>query len=83
MQKSGKSVRMKTLENFGIDTQNDRGDMLVGFAERNNLKIMNTFFDHKVSKKWMWKRQNGKTKNEIDFILTYKLNSVKNVAVFN
>ena len=39
------------LPNFGIDTQNDRGDMLVGFAERNNLKIINTFFDCKASKK--------------------------------
>ena len=46
-----KSVGMKMLPNFGIDTQNDRGDMLVGFAERNNLKIINTFFDCKASKK--------------------------------
>ena len=32
---------MTALGNFGIDTQNDRGDMLVGFAERNNLKVTN------------------------------------------
>ena len=46
-----KSVGMTALRNFGIDTQNDRGDMLIGFAERNYLKIMNTFFDHKPNKK--------------------------------
>ena len=57
--------------------------MLVGFAERNNLKIMNTFFDHKVSKKWTWKSPNSETKNEIDFILTDKLNTVRNVAALN
>ena len=34
MYKLGKSVRMTTLGNFGIDTQNDRGDMLIRFAER-------------------------------------------------
>ena len=47
-----KNVGMTALGNFGIDTQNDRVDMLVRFAERNNSKIMNTFFDCKVSKKW-------------------------------
>ena len=41
---------MTSLGNFALETGNDRGDMLVRFAERNNLKIMNTFFDHKASK---------------------------------
>ena len=42
---------------------------------------MNTFFDRKGSKKCTWKSPNGETKNEIRFILTNKLNTVKNVAV--
>ena len=37
-----KECRMTALKNFGIDTQNDRGDMCVRFEERNNSKIMNT-----------------------------------------
>ena len=37
---------------------------------------MNIFFDHKASK-------NDENKNEIDFILTNKLNTVKNVATLN
>ena len=43
---------MTAIEHFGIDTRNDRADMFVGFLERNNLKIMNTFLYHKASKKW-------------------------------
>ena len=38
--------------------------MLVGFADKNNSKIINIIFDRKVSKMWTW-----------------KLNTVKNVAV--
>ena len=54
MQRSGKSLGMTTLGNFGIDTQNDKGDMLVWFTEMNSLKTMNTCFDHKASKNWSW-----------------------------
>ena len=53
--------------------------MPVGFAEKNNLKIINTFFNRKASKKW--KSLNGEIKNEINFILTNRLNTVRNVAV--
>ena len=42
---------MTVKRNFGIDTRNDSGDMLIRFAERNNLMIINTFFYHKASKK--------------------------------
>ena len=38
--------------------------MLVGFADKNNLKMINTFFDCKASKKWTWKSLNGEIKNE-------------------
>ena len=42
---------------------------------------MSTFFDRKASKNWTWKSSNSETKSEIDFILTHKLNTVKNVIV--
>ena len=31
-------VVLTALEIFGIDTQNDRGDMLIGFAEKKLMK---------------------------------------------
>ena len=77
-----KNVGMTALGNFGIDTWSDSSDMLVGFAEGNHLNIMNTFFDPKTNKKWTWKSPNGETKIEIDFILTNKLNTVKECGRF-
>ena len=37
--------------------------MIVGFAERNNLKIMNTFFYHKASRELTWNSSNDDIKN--------------------
>ena len=51
MERLKKNVGMTVIENFVIDTRNDRGDMLVGLKERRNQKNMNTFFYHKTSKK--------------------------------
>ena len=71
------------MGNFGIGSRNNRGDMLVEFAERNNLKIMNTFFNKKENRKWTWRSPNGETKNEIDFILSEKASIIKDVTVLN
>ena len=57
-----RSVGIAALRYFGVDSQNDKGDILIGFSERDNLKIMNTFFDCKASKKWTWKSLNSETK---------------------
>ena len=65
------------------DTENYTYDMLVGFAERNNSRIMNAFFDRKTNKKWTWEIPNGETKEDIYSILTNELNTVKNVAILN
>ena len=51
--------------------------------EGNYLKMIDTFFYCKASKKWTWKISKGETKHEIYFILTNKLKTVKNVAVLN
>ena len=42
--------RVTVLRNFGMNTQNNKGDMLESFAERNNSKKINTFFDRKANK---------------------------------
>ena len=68
---------------FGVGERNDRGELLVSFAEKHNLKVMNTFFQKRKGRKWTWKSPNGATKNEIDFILGDKNNSIKNVTVIN
>ena len=68
---------------FGVGERNERGEVLVSFAEKYNLRIMNTFFQKRKGRKWTWKSPNGATKNEIDFIIADKNNSVNNVTVIN
>lgn len=41
---------------------------------------MNTFFKKKDGQKWTWISPDRETKNEIDFILTDKYNTVKDVT---
>ena len=71
----------RSIGNFGIGSRNSRGDTLVGFAERNNLRFMNTFFCKRRNRKWTWKSPDGKTKNEIDFILSDNPGIVQDVEV--
>ncbi|MEE4247402.1 MAG: reverse transcriptase domain-containing protein [Kangiellaceae bacterium] len=66
--------------NFGLGVRNERGTRLVQFATAQNLRIDNTHFKKKKSRKWTWRSPNGETKNEIDYILSNK-NIVLNVDV--
>ena len=79
--KVGKKVAGETsVGNHGIGTRNERGQRLVEFAESRSLRIMNTFFQKRTGRKWTWKSGSG-IKNEIDFILTNRRVTVKNVGV--
>ena len=66
---------------FGI--RNERGDKLIQFAQGQRLKIMNTFFRKTPSSRWTWRAPNGRTKNEIDFILADKREGIRDVQVIN
>ena len=39
---------------FGLGTRNSRGNSLINFAERHQLKIMNTFFRKSPNRRWTW-----------------------------
>lgn len=52
----------EVVGNLGIGTCNSAGDALVGFAEKNNLKLMNAFFRKRTSRKWTWKGPDEMTK---------------------
>ena len=67
--------------NFG--SHNERGERLANFCCSNNLYLTNTFF----KKRWLftWNHPNGKSKGQIDFILTrnrFSLN-VTNASVLS
>ena len=73
--KVGRKIAGKScMGKFGIGERNDR--ILVNFAERYDFRIMNTFFQKRDGRKWTWRSPNGAIKNEIDFIIGDKNNSI-------
>ena len=55
---------------FGIGHQNERGQILLEFAEKHQLVIANTLYPHKDSRTTTWHSPDGKTHTQIDYILT-------------
>ena len=68
---------------FGLGQRNERGDTLVEWATSKNFKIMNTQFQKKTGRRWTWRRPDGHTRNEIDYIMTDKPSMVTDVTVIN
>ena len=68
---------------YGLGNRNQRGDMLVEFAERHSLKIVNTLFKKRPSRRWTWISPNSETKNEIDYILTDKPRIFTDLSIVN
>jgi hypothetical protein len=67
----------------GYGSRNERSDRLIRFARSNELFITNSIFKKRKNRKWTWRSPDGKTTNEIDFILVPKkqYSSVINVNV--
>ncbi|XP_013408096.1 craniofacial development protein 2-like isoform X1 [Lingula anatina] len=68
---------------FGSGERNERGDLLIEWATANNLKIMNTVYKKKISRRWTWQSPDGCTRNEIDYIMTNRPNIFTDVKVLN
>ena len=60
-----------------VGQANERGELLAEFCTRNNLVITNTKFSKR--KLHTWTSPDGKTKNQIDFILTRKPSARQNI----
>lgn len=65
----------------GYGSRNKRGDKVVQFAQEHRLKIANSFFRKPQHMKWTWHSPDGKTKNEIDYILCDRLQDIKDIQV--
>jgi hypothetical protein len=51
----------KNIGTFGEQTVNKTGMRLVDFVVYNNIRIMNTFFNHKNIHKYTWSARNFKS----------------------
>ncbi|XP_071511057.1 craniofacial development protein 2-like [Diadema antillarum] len=58
-----------TVEKFAHGMTNDRGERLLEFCKLNNLTVANTLGDHKNSRRITWTSPDGRTRNQIDYIL--------------
>ena len=63
--------------------RNERGDTLIEWTTSKDYKIMNTLFQKKIERRWTWRSPDGKTKNEIDYIMTDKPNMITDIRVIN
>ena len=68
---------------FGLGQRNERGDTLIEWTASKDYKIMNRLFQKKIERRWTWRSPDGKTKNEIDYIMTDKPNIITDVRVIN
>ncbi len=59
------------------------GEEMIEFANRENLKIANTFYNKKSKRKWNWISPDQKTKNEIAHILTNDLGIIRDVSTLS
>ncbi|CAG4966203.1 unnamed protein product [Colias eurytheme] len=65
----------------GFGDRNQRGHMLVNFLEKEGLYLMNSFFKKQPQRKWTWQSPDGRTRNEIDFIISDKKRIFRDVSV--
>ena len=59
-----------TAGRFGLGETNHRGYRLLEFAEKHKLVLSNTLHPQKESRKATWHSPDGKSHNQIDYILT-------------
>ena len=54
---------------FGLGVQNEAGQRLIEFCQKNALVIANTFFQQHKTRLYSWTSPDGQPRNQIDYIL--------------
>ncbi|XP_056641504.1 craniofacial development protein 2-like [Diorhabda sublineata] len=65
----GNTVILGIMHSFNEEAVNDNGDILIDVCALNELRINNTYFDHKEQQKYTFANTRGK-KSTIDYIIT-------------
>ena len=81
--KVGEKRENKVVGPYGMGERNDNGELLIGFCKEEDLVLANTWFERRYKNRHTWESPDGKSKNQIDFILVSQRyrNSVKNAKV--
>ena len=75
----------ETVGKFGLGRRNERGERLLQFCAINNVVITNAIFKHKPQIRVTWTSLDGRTKNQIDYIIIQQSqkSKIKNCRVVN
>ena len=57
---------------YCLGRRNDAGEDMANFCVANNLRIMNTSFQHHPRRLFTWTHPNGRSKQQIDYVLVSK-----------
>ncbi|CAB3252101.1 unnamed protein product [Arctia plantaginis] len=66
---------------YGSGKRSKNGEMLVEFLLEKNLTLLNSMFRKKPKNKWTWISPDGKTRNEIDYIITNKVRCFSDTGI--
>ena len=78
--KVGSQCVRNTTGKFGLGERNENGERLIEFCKKLEMNITNTFFEQKEGSRHTWISPDGKTRNQIDYVLVNNRfrNSIKN-----
>ena len=57
---------------YGLGKRNENGQHIIDYCRRHNLMIANTWFQTRMNARHTWTAPDGKTKNQIDYIMIDK-----------
>ena len=63
--------QLPTVGQYGLGERNAAGDSLYSFCAGNSLSITNTMFKQPKRRLYTWQSPNGKTRNQIDYIMVH------------
>ncbi|KAJ8704650.1 hypothetical protein PYW07_011838 [Mythimna separata] len=66
---------------YGRGKRSKNGEKLVELLLEQNLTLLNSMYRKKTKSKWTWISPDGKTRNEIDYIITNKARSFSDTGV--
>jgi endonuclease/exonuclease/phosphatase family metal-dependent hydrolase len=67
--RAGKDEDSQTVGRYGEEEINDNGEILKGICDYNNLRISNTFFEHRDIHTFTWTQKARNLKSIIDYVI--------------
>ena len=70
--KNGCSVEQPMVGGYGLESRNERGDLLVDWCRENSMVVTNTWLKNHARRLYTWRSPGDLTRYKIDYILSSK-----------